>query len=165
MAEMKFCGECGTRLKSPNAEICTDCGARPDNPNEFCIVCGAKKASANAVACIKCGNKFRHEEKKDPALAVLISIAGLFLLAAPGVGYLYLDNFRKAAIYIIASWVLSIVVVGSYLFVGTLGAFVTYGISVVCCLPVLFLPIALYIAIVYDIYLMAKGEEQKLPEF
>jgi len=41
-AEMKFCGECGTRL----AVLCRECGARNAPIQKFCGECGARLASA-----------------------------------------------------------------------------------------------------------------------
>src|SRR5215468_914938 len=37
-AEMKFCGECGTRL----AVLCRECGARNASAQKFCGECGAR---------------------------------------------------------------------------------------------------------------------------
>ena len=37
-AEMKFCGECGTRL----AVLCRQCGARNASAQKFCGECGAR---------------------------------------------------------------------------------------------------------------------------
>jgi len=41
-AEMKFCGECGTRL----AALCRECGARNAPAQKFCGECGARLQSS-----------------------------------------------------------------------------------------------------------------------
>jgi class 3 adenylate cyclase/tetratricopeptide (TPR) repeat protein len=43
-AELKFCGECGTRL----ALLCSECGARNSPSQKFCGECGARLASVTA---------------------------------------------------------------------------------------------------------------------
>jgi len=50
-AEMKFCGECGTRL----AVLCRQCGARNAPAQKFCGECGGRFESigwSNSLALI-----------------------------------------------------------------------------------------------------------------
>lgn len=165
MPEVKFCGECGVRLKNTNAHACLSCGAEPAKATKFCVACGSPKASPNAIICTKCGEKFTlATEKKDPGIAALIAVLGMFILAAPAIGYIYLGNVRKGLIYIIANWILvgAITVV---VWIGFFGLTATTIVGGVCCLPAAFIPLFFAILIVYDVYLEAKGEKPKLPSF
>jgi class 3 adenylate cyclase len=44
-AELKFCGECGTRL----ALLCSECGARNSSSQKFCGECGARLATGTPI--------------------------------------------------------------------------------------------------------------------
>jgi TM2 domain-containing membrane protein YozV len=166
MAETKFCGECGTKLKGPEAKVCLKCGSDPANATNFCTNCGAKRASPNAVACTSCGGKLtKGPSEKDPAIAALISVLCLFVLGAPSIGYIYLGNVRKGIIYLGISWALVFAVVAAYFIGGSIFGIMTYGVGFLCCLPVFLLPVIFDLLIVYDVYLEAKGEPTKLPNF
>ncbi len=98
--------------------------------------------------------------EKDPGVAALIAAVGMLLLAgAAGIGYIYLGNVKKGLIYIILGWFLTGTIAVAYV----IGAYTLVGI--VCCLPLFLVPLALNIAIIYDVYLEAKGEPTKLPSF
>ncbi len=151
MADVKYCGECGTKLKA-GVPACPKCGSDPSKTTKFCSSCGTAKASPNAIMCVKCGGALtRPSSEKDPGTAALISIICMFILGAPAIGYFYLGNMRKGLAYLVAGWVIVIPV-----------AIIT---SLTCCFPLLLLPLALDLLIVYDVYLEAKGEEAKLPSF
>lgn len=97
-------------------------------------------------------------DKKDPTMAAVISAAGLIFLSAPAVGYFYLGEMKKGAVYLIAVWGLIFALVAGYFIAG-----VTTGIGAICCLPAFIIPLILELVIVYDVYLTAKGETPKLP--
>ncbi len=99
------------------------------------------------------------ETKKDPGIAALISVLGLLLLSAPAVGYFYLGEIRRGILYLLALWV----IVGGILFVYLSGTIISYGLGGICCAPILVVPLILGLAIVYDVYTIAKGEPAKLP--
>lgn len=160
MAQTIFCGECGTKLKAPDAKACIKCGADPSRITKFCTNCGTAKASQNAVMCTSCGVSLgcgSGPSGKDPAMAALIAIVCMFFLGAPSIGYIYLGNVRKGIAYLIASWIIAGSVVAAYI----LGAF-TY-IGLICCLPLLLLPLLFELLVVYDVWLEASGEQTKLP--
>ncbi len=100
---------------------------------------------------------------KDPGIAALIAIVGMLLLAAPALGYFYLGNMRKGAIYLVASWALFGIIIGVMVFGGTLLAIATSGLGMCCVIPLALVPLLLDIIIVYDVYIEAKGEKPKLP--
>lgn len=159
MADVKYCGECGTKVKS-GAKACHKCGSEPSRATKFCSNCGEAKASPNAIMCVSCGEALtKPSSDKDPSIAALISIVCMFLLGAPGIGYIYLGNVKKGLVYIAASWLFWMAVVIAYV----LGTFTLVG--AICCLPLLFVPLAFDLLIVYDVYLEAKGEPTKLPSF
>lgn len=160
MGDAKFCGECGTKLKKSDAKGCMKCGSEPSKITKFCTTCGSAKASENAVVCTSCGSTLKKTfADKDPSIAALVAAACMFFLGAPAVGYMYLGNVRKGIIYILAGWTLTIAVAIAYV----LGA-LTY-VGIICCLPGLALPFLFDLLIVYDVYLEAKGEPTKLPNF
>jgi len=94
---------------------------------------------------------------KDPGIAAAISAVCLLIVAAPGIGYLYLGNMRKGVIYIAAVWACWVAVVVCYI------AGAMTGVGAVCCLPLFLVPFAFGCAVVYDVYLTAKGDKQILP--
>lgn len=99
------------------------------------------------------------EVDKDPAVAALISVVCLLVLQAPSLGYIYLGKVKKGLIYLAATW-------GSWILVTIIyfiGMFT--GIGVLLCLPVFILPLLFELYMVWDVYLDAKGERTKLPEF
>ncbi len=98
---------------------------------------------------------------KDPGIAALISVVGMLLLGAPSLGYFYLGNVRKGVVYLLALWAAAVVIFG-LMAVGTL---VTFGIGLLCMLPLGLLVLAFGILIVWDVYLVAQGQKPKLPEF
>jgi hypothetical protein len=100
-------------------------------------------------------------EKKDAGVAALISALGLLILSAPALGYFYLGNMKKGIIYLLAVWVLAGILAVLYL----VGGIATGGIGFLCLLPIFFLILLFEFVIIYDVYLMAKGEQPKLPSF
>jgi len=157
---VNFCGECGAKIKAPDAKACTKCGSDPAKTTKSCTNCGAQKASQGAIMCVSCGEALaKPSTEKDAGIAALISVVCMFVLGAPAVGYFYVGDMRKGLIYLVASWLMWTVVAIAYF----LGAMTVVGI--VCCLPLLFVPLAFDLLVVYDIYLEAKGEPAKLPSF
>jgi TM2 domain-containing membrane protein YozV len=102
-------------------------------------------------------------EEKDPGIAALISAVGLLILAAPGIGYFYIDNVKKGIEYLLAIWAVGIAIFVVYMFGGVVGGMLTFGISSLCCMPVFALPYLLGLVVVWDVYLEAKGEKTILP--
>ena len=50
-----YCRTCGKEI-GDNAEICINCGAKPNQGNKFCVTCG-NEVGPKAEYCIKCGTK------------------------------------------------------------------------------------------------------------
>jgi len=99
-------------------------------------------------------------DKKDAGMTALISAVGMLLLGAPALGYFYLGKMRKGIVYLIGNWIF----IGAVIAVYVLGAVASAGVGALCMLPV-FLAIPVFdLLIVYDTYLIAKGEKPKLPE-
>lgn len=162
---LNFCGECGAKMKAPDAKACIKCGSDPTKTTKFCINCGTAKASANAIMCTSCGQALaKPSTEKDPGIAALISVVCMFILGAPAIGYIYLGNVRKGVVYILASWVLTGAVVVAF-YIGAMALTLTTLVGGMCCLPVLIVPLLFDMLIVYDVYLEAKGEKPKLPSF
>ena len=99
-------------------------------------------------------------DKKDPGITALIAVVGMLVLQAPAIAYFYLGKMRKGIEYLVATWVL----LGILVVVYTGGAIVTGGLGAICLLPIFLLYALFELAIVYDAYLMAKGEKPKLPQ-
>lgn len=100
--------------------------------------------------------------KKDPGIAALISIAGFLVLGAPSLGYFYIGEVRKGIVYLVAAWLVSGIVImlafGSMVF-----AMFTYGLGMICLIPIFLVALVFNWLVIYDVYLMAKGEPAKLP--
>ena len=97
--------------------------------------------------------------EKEAGIAVLISFVGMIFLGAPAIGYLYLDDVRKGVIYLIIGYLLPIAAIVAYY----MGALTIVGI--VLCLPVLLVPLALHLAIIFDVWKMAEKKKPVLPDF
>ncbi len=98
---------------------------------------------------------------KDPGIAALISVVGMLILGAPALGYFYLGNVRKGIIYLLAPWIATV----ALLVLATVGAVLTFGLGLICIVPLALVLIAFDLLIVWDVYLVAQGEKPKLPEF
>jgi hypothetical protein len=86
--------------------------------------------------------------EKDPGIAALIAaVCGLFL-AAPSLGYFYLNKVKKGVAWLVIGWI----IVGILAVTGSL-----------CLFPLVFIPIY-YIIIIWDVYLEAQGKPAKLPD-
>ena len=155
---IRFCGECGNKLKDIDVDVCSKCGADPARATKHCPNCGAAKKSENAVVCLECGQSLT---TRDPTIAILLSIGCFLFLGAPSLAYIYLGNIRKGLVYLIGSWGLAFVIFAIYM-VGTVA---TWGIGAFCLLPLFLIPFVLDIFIIYDVYLISKGRKSKLPEF
>ncbi len=99
------------------------------------------------------------QSRKDPKVALVISIAGMVILAAPAVGYIYLGNVKKFLVYLVVCWALVFGIVA----VSAVAAALSGGIGGLCFLPLGILLLAFLLLIVYDVYVTAKGEKPKLP--
>ncbi len=163
--DAKFCGDCGEKLPSANTKTCVKCGSNPFAHNSYCMSCGEKAKNKNAVACVKCGASLSASPfgngPKDPTTALLVSVVGMFILGMPSIGYAYLGNLKKCLIYIVATWGMLIGLIIVYV----VASYLTLGIGLICCLPLLLIPLAINLAIVYDVYMEAKGEKMILPDF
>ena len=98
---------------------------------------------------------------KDPGIAALISAAGFIILQAPGLGYFYLGQMKKGAIYTIGFWALEFI----FMIACVAIALFTMGAGFLCLVPVGLILFALGVAIVCDVYKTAKGEKGILPNF
>lgn len=97
--------------------------------------------------------------KKDPNRAALISVAGMLLMIGPGIGYFFIGETRKGIIYLVIPWVLFAITIAS-MFLGLLSIF-----AFACSGLLILLLLLLDLAIVWDVYRMAKGEPARLPTF
>lgn len=99
--------------------------------------------------------------KKDPNIAALLAIGGMFILGLPSLAYLYVGNSRKALVYSIASWGGAI----AGIIISVILAIFTFGLGMLLMFPVALIILALEIAIVIDVYKLAKGEKSILPNY
>jgi len=104
---------------------------------------------------------FTRSGKKDPRMAALFAIIAIFITGLPALVYLYVGNSRKAFIYCVGPTILSVVMVIGATVIGLM----TFGLGLVLLVPVILIILALNIAIVVDIYELAKGEKGILPNF
>ena len=120
-----------------------------------------KKKSKASLKAQKQGEKPKKEKtskpskskaEKDALVPVLVSVVGAFFFAFPSLGYLLLNETKRAVVYGILSWLL----VGVILVL----SFLTFGIC-----SVAFIFVLIYEAVViYDVYLYAKGRPLILPK-
>jgi hypothetical protein len=104
--------------------------------------------------------KTRPRKNANGAIAAFISAFCMVILLAPAVGYFYNDDVKRGIEYLIAAWFLAGVVLAWYFAVG----FFTYQLRI-CCSPILLIPLAFDLLIVWDVYLEASGEPSRLPSF
>lgn len=98
-------------------------------------------------------------EKKDPGIAALLAVVGFLFVQAPAIGYIYLGKVKKGLIYIVITWLSWVLVTGIYF------AAMFTGIGAILCLPVFVIPLVFQLYMIWDVYLDAKREKTKLPEF
>ena len=116
---------------------------------------------------------------RDPNIALLVSVVGLFV-AAPALGYVYLNDMRKAAIYILGFWLMLAIAAAltflwnfisnemlkaAYGAVAGLAAYPVPSLCGVCGWPLVLPVFAMVFIITYDVYATARGEPSRLPEF
>ncbi len=137
---------------------CTSCG------NAICSTCSMEVGGR--LICKPCGEKMATQcaasqvaVKKEPVLALLLSlvggiVSGLFI----GLGQVYNGQVKKGIILSVANVVICGGIVGVYVVAGL----VTLGVGFLVCLPVLLLPLVLWLYAMYDAYVTAdkinKGE-------
>jgi hypothetical protein len=180
--DVSYCGACGAPLASKSAKMCVKCGSNPRIAVAYCPGCGEKLKSKGAVICPECGFPLRGASgDKDPGIAALISVVCMLFLGAPAAGYFYLGKVKKGLIYLLASWVvliatvvLYLVATGGTMFAGMLvglgcgpllGALLSFAgmAGTLVCLVVFVIPLLFELAIVYDVYVEAKGDKPLLP--
>lgn len=91
---------------------------------------------------------------KDPGIAALISVVCMLFLGAPAAGYFYLGKVKKGIIFLLLSWAVWVAVFTVYMVL----TMATLGFGSIFCLPILIVPLAIDLVIVYDVYLEALGK-------
>ncbi|HTY91940.1 MAG TPA: hypothetical protein VMC84_12260 [Methanocella sp.] len=141
--------------------VCADCAAEKDG-KVFCKTCVEKMAiqpPAQAAAQPVSPAVPVAEIKKEPFFSLVLSFLGMFVMGFIGLGQIYNGQFKKGIILTVGNWVLGCGVGIIYL----LGVITIIG--AVCCLPVLLIPLVLWIYAMYDAYVTAdqinKGEPVK----
>jgi hypothetical protein len=137
------------------AGACTSCG------RAICSDCSMDVAGK--LVCKACTEKMATQcvtvSKKEPALALLLSLAGgmvsgIFI----GLGQLYNGQVKKAIILSVAHVLAWFITICAYVLLGL----VTLGVGFILCLPILLAPLALWVYVLYDAYVTAekinKGE-------
>lgn len=142
----------------PDAEgvgTCTSCGkvvcsqcAMEINGKLVCKQCADKPASQSVPA--------QAPARKEPILALILSLIGSFITGGIllGLGQIYNGQIKKGiAICLIStlSWVIVIILIVACLILGLF----TMGLGLVCCLPVMLLPLAFWLWALYDAYMTA----------
>jgi hypothetical protein len=127
------CVECGKAL-------CADCMVNASG-RVICKDCAGRLATHRAYA---------PEQKKEPFLALILSLLGGFVTGSLlfSLGQLYNGQIKKFIILTVVNACIG-AVVGAVYFAGAL---VSGGIGCLCCLPVLALPLILYLYELYDAY-------------
>lgn len=54
-----FCKECGERITNEKAVICTKCGMKRGQGNNFCHECGKTIANKEGEVCLNCGVRLK----------------------------------------------------------------------------------------------------------
>jgi TM2 domain-containing membrane protein YozV len=112
------------------------------------------------IVCKSCAEKMAAQPahaqvvvKKEPALALLLSLVGGFLTGGLllGLGQIYNGQIKKGIGICIANIFMGIVAIVLYLAI----SFITMGVGFVCCLPVLLVPVAFWLWALYDAYVTA----------
>ena len=128
---------------------CTNCG------KAVCSDCAMN--IAGKTTCKSCAEKLAAQcaavQKKDPIFALVLSliggiVSGLFI----GLGQVYNGQIKKAIILSVGHLVLVFSIVAIFIFT----AIVTLGFGAVCCLPILLVPLSLWIYALYDAYTTAE---------
>src|SRR5215471_6370046 len=70
--EMKFCGECGTRL----ALVCSECGARNAPAQKFCGECGARLEPGASPRQLLSANAFTPKHLAEKILTSKAALEG-----------------------------------------------------------------------------------------
>lgn len=127
------CVECGKAL-------CAECAVNA-NGRIICKDCAGRLATPRAYA---------PDQKKEPVLALILSLLGGFVTSSLlfSLGQLYNGQVKKFVILTVLNASIGFAAFVIYAFGGAL----TYGIGCLCCLPVLALPLILYIYELYDAY-------------
>jgi membrane glycosyltransferase len=100
------------------------------------------------------------KQKINPLIVLAVSLFGFFL-TVPTLGYFFASKIKKGIIYQSIYWIILAIV----FFIWLIGGFLTSFVGFICLLP-LFIPhILVAIAILADVYYVAKGDKPKLPEF
>lgn len=109
--------------------------------------------------------------KKDPVMALILSIAGIVLsillswtiigIVFFGLGQIYNGHVKKGIALAVLHAIAGIVIILIYI----IGSAVTLGIGLVLCAPIFLVPVAIWVYAVYDAYTSAKkmssGEQVK----
>lgn len=139
----------------PDAEgvgTCTNCGK---------VVCSACAMEIGGkIVCKSCAEKMSGQPatvqvvtKKEPLLSLLLSLIGGLLTGGLllGLGQIYNGQIKKC-IGILLIHVFMWVIIG-VLYV--LAGIITLGVGFICCLPILLLPLAFWLWVMYDAYTTA----------
>jgi TM2 domain-containing membrane protein YozV len=127
------CVECGKAL-------CADCMVNA-NGRVICKDCAGRMAASGTCAT---------GQRKEPFLAVILSLLGGLVTGSLlfSLGQLYNGQVKKFIILTVVNACIGTVAVLIYVF----GGLVTYGIGCLCCLPVLALPLIIFLYELFDAY-------------
>lgn len=104
---------------------------------------------------------FSKNDKKDPNMAALFALLATFIIGLPSLVYLYVGDSRKALVYTLLLLGFSFALIICVFVIGVL----TLGLGFLLFIPAILLIFAFDLAIVVDIYKLAKGEKALLPNF
>ncbi len=130
---------------------CTNCG------KVVCPECAVDVGGK--IVCRSCAEKISSQpaaipvNRKEPALALLLSLAGGILTGGLllGLGQIYNEQIKKG-IGILLIHVFMWVILGIiYVVVGLM----TLGVGFICCLPILAFPLVFWLWVLYDAYTTA----------
>jgi TM2 domain-containing membrane protein YozV len=110
------------------------------------------------IVCKSCAEKMASQpaqiaNKKEPALALLLSLVGGFLTGGLllGLGQIYNGQIKKGIGILLIHAVIWIIVVVVYIVIGL----ISLGVGFICGLPILLIPLVFWLWVLYDAYTTA----------
>lgn len=139
----------------PDAEgvgTCTNCG------KVVCSTCAMEVGGK--IVCKSCAEKMASQPahaqvvtKKEPALALLLSLVGGFLTGGLllGLGQIYNGQLKKGIGILLIHACIWVIVVVVYVIIGL----ISLGVGFICGLPILLIPLVFWLWVLYDAYTIA----------
>jgi hypothetical protein len=140
--------KCYTHPEAEASGTCVECGKALCSD---CIVnVSGKVVCKECAGRLAAGKIYSPDQKKEPFLAVILALLGGIVTGSLlfSLGQLYNGQAKKFIVLTVANACIGAVAGIIYFF----GGIATMGIGCICCLPVLALPLILYLYEIFDAY-------------